>query len=130
MKKIIYFGLIALLFLGCSNENDILSPYESTDYREIAYESLTSESKESLAKCWCIAPVKTGKYNSESGNHIILIDSQNQWYFILDDPGTNLKQNQSLVAVVFNTKYDALVGPLIVIVDPNSKLAIGFLPRL
>ena len=130
MKKIISLILLTLLFLSCSNENDILSPFGSIDYREIAYQSLTPESRESLTNCWCTAPVKSGKYKSENGSNIILIDEQNQWHFILNDPGTNLTPNQNLIAVIFNTKQDALIGPLTVIVDPNSELAIGFLTRL
>jgi len=126
MKIFFSFSLIILFFLGCSTDDNFLTPLESANYRKIAYESLTPASKETLIKCWCVAPVKTGVYKFENDNHFIIIDEQNKWIFSLTELNSSLTANQRLVAVIFNTNTDALLGPLTAIIDQNSEKVIGY----
>ena len=130
MKKTISLILLTIFLLSCSHEDNILSPLVATNFRKVAYESLSQESKASLTNCWCVAPVKSGRYKFENGKHIISINKKDELHFMLNNPITNLESNQRLIAIIFNTKQDALLGPLIVIIDPNSELVIGYLARL
>jgi len=125
MTKILSISFLVLFIISCNNEDNILNSFDSANYRKIAYESLTPESKETLTKCWCVAPVRTGKYKNENGSHIITIDDQNRWNFFITDLNTDLQSNQNLIAVTFSTTSDALLGPLTLIINPESKTVIG-----
>jgi len=103
----------------------MLAPINAHNYRRIAYESLSSSEKESLTKCWCVAPVRLGKYKIEDQISVISINQDNQWSFKLYNENTILLTNQRLVAVTFSTVGDALIGPIIIIIDQNNEKVIG-----
>ena len=118
MTKILSISFLVLFIISCNNEDNILNSFDSANYRKIAYESLTPESKETLT-------VRTGKYKNENGSYIITIDDQNRWNFFITDLNTDLQSNQNLIAVTFSTTSDALLGPLTLIINPESKTVIG-----
>jgi len=132
MKKFFLLGFLMILVLGCSDDDEILSPLNSNQYRKIAYESLSSDDKESLTNCWCLAPVRSGKYSfikNEVSIRSIIIDDLNKWSFKLIDENYFLFPGQRLIAVVFNTDIDPLVGPIVSIVNPNTDEVIGYCLR-
>jgi hypothetical protein len=129
--KILYpiFASI-LIFTACSSDEDVLSPFEKVNYRVIAYQSLTEDEAATLINDWRTAPVSAGKYRKENNNHIIIMDENIKWHFRLNDSETNLNDNQSLITVAFNTKDDPLLGPLIIIINPENDIVVGAVLRL
>jgi hypothetical protein len=64
--------------------------------REIAWNSLSTDEKSTVTIYWKVAKVNLSEYNSVPA-----------------------------YAVVFNTKSDALLGPIMVFIDPTSKSVLG-----
>ena len=129
MKNIFLLGFLMILVLGCSDDDEILSPINSNNYRKIAYESLSLDDRESLTKCWCLAPVRFGEYSytiNENRINTIIIDDSNRWSFALIDENIQLFSGQRLIAVIFNTDIDPVVGPIVTIINPNTDEVIGY----
>ena len=95
--------------IGCSENSDILSPFDKYIYKKIAFNSLNELSKESLTKDWRLAIVEQGKYQFDNNGHSLVINSEHTLHFFLYDPDYELFENQLLVAVVFNTIDDPLL---------------------
>ncbi len=129
MKKTLVI-LIQLLFLvGCSDDSDLLSPSGQKHFRLIAYESL-SESEQSTIIDWQNGKVEAGTYQSADDSHSIVLDSQNRIPFATNSSGVKLFDGQKLIAVTFETKVDALLGPIILIIEPCSENVIGYMLRM
>ena len=130
MKTSISIIILLFYIIGCSDDSDILSPFDKFIYKKIAFNSLNEPSKESLTKDWRLAIVEQGKYQFDNNSHSLVINSEHNLHFILYDPDYELFENQLLVAVIFNTIHDPLLGPLIIIIDYKSKIVIGSVLRL
>lgn len=94
-----------IMFLGCEHDMSVnqvlrLSANDETDYRTIAWNSLGERER---------ATVIGGR---ESGRV-----QPAKW------------QEKDVIAVMFNTTDDALLGPIIIYIDPQMKTAVGGAPR-
>lgn len=127
----IHYSLIVsfiILHFGCT-DNSLTEP-EIAHYQTIAYSSLSENEKASLTVDMSEAIVKVGKYKVTNGNHSIKIEEDQIYFFFLRDNSLKLKTDQRLIAVAFNTRDDPLLGPIIVIIDPHTQIAIGGVGRL
>ena len=50
--------------------------------------------------------------------------------FVAANPDIELKANQTLITVLFNTVDDPLLGPIIVVIDPEAKVVAGYVLRM
>lgn len=115
---------------SCSEESGILTSGQIFNYRKIAREGLIEDEKQLLIMDWRESPVVLGNYEKNGDTHILVIDLETKYYLFLRQPKINLALNQSLAAVAFHTNVDALLGPIITIIDPISGTAIGSFLRL
>lgn len=130
MKKLALISLPFLLLTFCSDNSNVLSPTEEIKYKSIAYASLTDQEKESLTKDWKEARVNVGRYQHNIQIHTVVINSNDKMSFELTDSSITLIENQKLVTIMFNTNNDPLVGPIIVVIEPEIDRAIGQVLRL
>jgi hypothetical protein len=100
MRKIVFLFIALIpLFQNCQKDN----PTETTvtdpnvELREIAWNAITSQEKATVNVDWKQAPVALTKY-----------------------------QDKSAYSVQFNTKDNALLGPIIVYIDASTKVVLGF----
>ncbi len=73
---------------------------EDMEYREIAWNYITEQEKATVTGDWRAAKVQATQWNDKAA-----------------------------ISVIFNTKDDALLGPIVIIVDPQTKKAVQQLPR-
>jgi hypothetical protein len=85
-------SIIAVL-PGCKGEDCCSAP---VDYREIAWNSLSSPEQATVDMDWRKAKVEETTFN-----------------------------NVSVHAVTFNTTQDALLGPIIIYIDSNTHVVLG-----
>jgi hypothetical protein len=130
MKKLCLFTLISLIFIGCSEKSNFLLPVNAMEYRETAYDSLSEQEKGTLTTDWKEAEVKQGNYLLQDNINWIVFDSGNKSGFALMNTDVVLFNNQPLVMVVFYTNADALLGPIAIIIEPESKEIVGGLLRM
>ena len=130
MQKTTFVLLFFSICLGCSSKSGTLSPTEKLSYRTIAYDRLSEQEKESIISDWQDAEVRQGIYQYNNSHIIFFVDSKTKLHFLLDDSDFILYPAQPLIAVIFNTVDDALLGPIVIIIEPKSKTPIGFVGRL
>ena len=124
MKKNLFPFLISILLISCS-DIDITTPFEGVKMRDAAYASLSDIEKESITIDLEDAPVLRGYYSNKSCTNGFVSNKGDLKCFSLNDANMKLRDSQILGAVVFNTSNDALLGPLIIIVEPENNLVIG-----
>ncbi|MCB0732259.1 MAG: hypothetical protein KDC88_14640 [Ignavibacteriae bacterium] len=117
--------LTFLLIVGCDDDslNNII-------YKEIAYNSLSEREKSSLTVDWQDAKIENGIYKKGQCENEFISGNENRLCFFVKDENISLLEYQKLIAVIFNTNDDALLGPIIVIVDPEGPKVIGGVGRL
>lgn len=94
--KTLYVVCLVLALASCSGD-DVMNPQRA---REIAWNSLSTQTKATVITQWQQARVSSETY-----------------------------QNARVYAVIFNTTEDPLLGPLIVYVDKLSARVVGYAPR-
>jgi hypothetical protein len=100
MRKIFLMSIIVGFLINCSKD---LSPTVSVNkYREIAWNSLSDMQKATVITDWKEAHTESCLY----------------W-----------ENKRRVICVFFNTTEDALLGPIVVYIDPKSLEVIGFQPR-
>ncbi len=124
MRYLIIICLPLIVLFGCSKDSGVLSPQEKTTYKEIAYNSLTSQEKSTLINP-DNAVIVQGNYKYVNGNHKILIGPNLSYYFVCIDKKVVLLNGQTLIFVRFNTANDALLGPIVVIINPITNMVVG-----
>jgi hypothetical protein len=122
--------VIALLFTGCFDFDLPTTPFEGEIMRQVAYESLTETEKETLTISWEDALVVQGHYESDECENVFVSGASEHKCFGVKDSITKLSYMQKLGAVVFNTNDQSLVGPIIVIMDPQNNSVVGYVFRL
>ena len=127
-KYLIYISVIGLLAAGCSNNSNVLTPFVEMNYRNVAYESLSEQSKATVIN-WQDGKVGKGIYQGKNGSNIILLDSGSQIGFVFNTSNVEVINGQRLIMVTFNTKDDPLLGPMILIIDPITNKVIGGVQR-
>ncbi len=119
--------LIILSFLilsDCSNNSNVLLPFDQMSNRQIAYASLSEQEKSTIIN-WQNGKVEEGVYQSFNKSNAIVLNSGDKIFFGTISSTVKLIEGQKLIAVTFNTTDDALLGPLIVIIEPNYNKVIG-----
>ena len=122
--------LVITLFAAACSDSDFGNSFELDLYREIAFNSLTQNEKSTLSENWQNAEVIFGKFSKTNCDNTFIYDGDNWFCFAKTNSQVVLTQDSKLVGVIFNTKHDPLLGPLIVILDDNSKNVIGHVLRL
>jgi hypothetical protein len=125
MTKKYLFVFTIFFFISCEDDNS-----NKLKYQEIAYNSLSQADKESLTIDWQDAKVYEGVFNNNDCEYEFTSDEMDRLCFIAVNENVNLIKYQKLIAVIFNTKYDSLLGPIISIVDTENNKVIGFVGRL
>ena len=119
-------SIVVIVIFGCEdNEKD----ENELDYRSIAYESLSDNEKETLLEDWREAEVIEGIFKEDACDYEFHGQSMGRLCFFLIVQEIELTDNQNLIAVSFHTIHDALLGPIIIIIDPNTELVIGTVGR-
>jgi hypothetical protein len=99
MKKFISIFTLLVIFIGCNRDKSIMESYNDMQYREIAWNCLSAEEKESVTHDWRKAEVSHCLY----------------W-----------ETKQDAVCVTFHTKYDPLIAPIIVFIKKDTLKILGF----
>ena len=128
MKKL-FFPVLALVMLISCLDIDITTPFNGDTMRDAAYASLSDTEKESLTINLEDAPVVRGYYSTKTCTNGFVSSKGETKCFVLNEPSLKFRDSQILGAVVFNTSNDALLGPLIVIVEPENNMVIGTVMR-
>lgn len=94
-----------MTFLGCEHDMGVnqvlrLAANDETDYRTIAWNYLSERERATV-----IGGIESGRVQPA------------KW------------QEKDVVSVMFNTTDDALLGPIIVYIDPATKTVSGIAPR-
>lgn len=130
LKRIITLIIALLLIVSCSDDIGILSPENQVEYRELAYKILSDREKESLTINWQKGRVEEGKYKKKNDHDTFETSSGSNLFFISKIGNEYLYDGYKLIAISFNTKDDALLGPIIVIIDPYLRMVIGRVGRM
>lgn len=85
--------------LGCESKINSVTG-DDMEYRTIAWNHITEQEKATLTGDWREARVQTMQWNDKAA-----------------------------VSVTFNTTDDALLGPIVVVIDPPAKKVVQQLPR-
>lgn len=100
------FLLALFLLIGAACSSDAVSHLENEKYRQIAWNDLSDQQKETV-----IIAVDEAKVNRN------------------DTYTRPLNENESeevrAVSVTFNTEHDALLGPIVVYIDPETQRVLG-----
>jgi hypothetical protein len=96
---LITVAVFVAIVFGC-NQQSMLDANDDNAYREIAWEWLTEPQRATVI-----------------GDRDAAIVRDDQW------------QGQNVVSVTFSTTDDALLGPLVVFIDPQTKKVVGAAPR-
>ncbi len=130
IKNLFCIISIALFFTGCFDFDLSTTPFNGEIMRQAAYESLTDSEKETLTINWEDALVVQGHYESNECDNVFVSGANEHKCFGVKDSSTKLSYMQKLGAVVFNTNDESLVGPIIVIMDPQNNSVVGYVFRL
>lgn len=111
-----------LFYLVVLSKTEQLAPAAVQEYREIAWKNVPENEKADLI---------TKKEDAE----VSVIDSKNAMIVTATDAQKKKLEeikaaNGKLIEVKYSTKKDALIGPLILAFDPDTKELIGFFQRL
>lgn len=121
--------MIIIPFVSCS-DSDIISPEFEKEFKKIAYDSISESEKETIIINWEDAKITYGYYESGScENTFVSNNNERMCFFNLTGP-MSLSNWDKLVAVSFKTINDALLGPIIIILDFDRKETIGGVGRL
>ena len=130
MKQILLIAVVFFLVAGCIDMNlDLSNTINTETARKVAYESLSDDEKASLTLDWKNTSVVIGYYKYTDCGHSFISNSNELKCFSTINSDIKFKNLQHLGAVVFQTKDDALLGPIIVIVDSQSNTVVGFVVR-
>lgn len=97
-------AFFTLLWAGCSS--DAVSNLQDEQYRQIAWNALSDQQKETV-----ITDVDEAKVNRDDTYTRVLSE---------DDT-----EEVQAVSVRFNTEDDAILGPIVVYIDPETKEVLG-----
>ena len=130
-KQIIIIGvfvftiiLAVAITINISENNKLAKVNSKTEnvntYRKIAWEAIDEASKKQIIGGYENSEVETV---NEPDNTTILP-------FKAGKGGQINISGKTIITVSFHTNIDAMVGPIIIYIDPQSNKAIGTLPRL
>jgi len=88
-------------------------------YQKIAWESLDEGNKEEIIGSWQEAKVET-----------ITIDYDFSIIPLNNSGGEINVKGKEMVVVSFDSKNEAMLGKVIVYIDPQTKKAVGIVPRM
>ena len=91
--------IVSAALLGCEPKINGTSD-DDMEYRTIAWNSITEQEQATVTGDWRAANVESRQWN-----------------------------DQPAVSVTFNTAVDALLGPIIIMIDPQTKKVVQKLPR-
>ena len=122
---------LSLLSLHCKHALSL----DEQAFRLIAYTHLSEQDRQSLSNDWRKARVSSCSYVQESNVNLCVQNPDKRDFtydftFVTASPSIDLKANQALVTVLFNTIHDALLGPIIVVIDPEAKVVVGYVLRM
>ncbi len=98
-----------------------LAPATIQEYRELGWKNMPSDQKPHLTTKKDDARVE----EVDSGNISVMMSTDAQKKRLEEIQAVNGK----LISVVYDTDQNALIGPLVMIFDPETKELLGFLPR-
>lgn len=129
MKNVIVSIFLITFIFGCS-DSSITSPEVKSKFKKIAFDSLTEGQKETLTKTLDDATYLEGNYQSGNCPNMFVTKSKGEMCFMISNQEIQLFYNQKLIGILFNTTNDALLGPIIVIIDYKTEDIIGNVGRL
>ncbi|MGH7599249.1 MAG: hypothetical protein ACREOI_23065 [bacterium] len=91
--------ILAAMF-GCEPKTNSASNDDDMEYRTIAWNHITEQEKATVTGDWRTARVQNMQWN-----------------------------DKNTVSVTFNTTDDALLGPIVIMIDPPAKTVVQQLPR-
>jgi len=108
-------------FIEIDDRREWLAPAEEREYRELAWERLSDEDKTHLITPKDEASVE---YVDAAGAAVIPLEGMERRLEEIRSQGGRL------VAVTYRTDQDALLGPLTILFDPETREAIGCIVRM
>lgn len=127
-KYLIILFFVALISSCARNSDPISSSYsnkELMEFREIAWNDLSDDEIETVIISKEELKIQNATVSREDGNWYYKISNTEQSTFVLTNPSIDFRNDQKFVIVTVNTSDDALMAPIIVIIEPNTKLVFG-----
>ena len=129
MYKHVIILFLAILFSSCSRTNDPLYPSysdeELMEFRDIAWNDLSNNEIETVIILKEESKIQYATISIKDRIWYYKIDDKNEYSFVLTNPNIDFRNDQRFVIVTINTSDDALLGPIIVIIEPNLKQVFG-----
>ena len=129
MYKYLIILFMSILFTSCSNTDDPLSPSYSSEelmeFRNIAWNDLSTSEIETVIISKEESIIQYATISSKDGIWYYKIDEKNKCTFALTNSNIDFRNDQTFVIITINTSDDALLGPIVVILEPNSKQVFG-----
>ncbi|WP_372632818.1 stalk domain-containing protein [Cohnella sp.] len=110
-----------LHYLVVLTEKERLAPATVEEYRELGWKSIPKDQKSHVTTKKEDARVE----EVDSGNINVMLATDEQKKKLEEIQAVNGK----VISVVYSTDQDALIGPIVMIFDPESKAFLGILPR-
>ncbi|WP_391573986.1 stalk domain-containing protein [Cohnella sp.] len=110
-----------LHFLVVLSDKEQLAPATIEEYRELSWKNMPADQKSHVTTKKEDARVE----EVDSAKITVMMSSDEQKKKLAEIQAANGK----LISIVYNTDQDALIGPIVMIFDPESKTFLGFLPR-
>lgn len=128
---IVSFLIIFSLACDTTESNMGFSFAEHSFYVNKAWEQISEGEKETIITPLNEAKIERGYITSNQEYfHLVVLESIGTPTFYITPVSRFFDDETRIVAVSFNTTYDALLGPLTLLLIEEDGLLLGYLPRL
>lgn len=129
MKRGLIFILLMLVLVSCSEHSNPYTPGKSLEFKQAALEQLDESQVNKITQNVEDFDLKAGEYVFENNKHYIKLNNGKKQQF-LTDKTINLANGKRILMITIQWEPMALLGPIVVIMDPDTKLLIGFMGHL
>lgn len=116
------------LLLSCSDSSVGSSDDKENRLKKAAYDSVSDYESRTIIGGWKDGIVEYGICSILNGKPAFKSLDYTLRFFILDED-FSFEEYQKLVSVTFNTINDSLLGPIIIILEPDEELVVGVVLR-
>jgi hypothetical protein len=120
ISVMLFIIIVSSVFLHTSNKwinkELILTEERKSTNRTIAWNVIEELERNHVVKDW-------------NKSEVSKITYRDQWLIPYKEEMNNKLKNHELITVTFNTDMDGLLGPIIVVINPDTNKVVGFYPR-
>ncbi|MFA8343187.1 MAG: hypothetical protein ACEPO8_09495 [Rhodothermaceae bacterium] len=125
MKRGLIFILLMLVVVSCSEHSNPYTPGKSLEFKQAALDQLDESQVSKITQNVEDFDLKAGEYIFENNKHYIKLNNGMKQQF-LTDKTINLTNGKRILMITIQWELSGLAGPIVAIMDPNTKMIIGY----